>query len=136
MGVPEPSPFVYSIDTAARIVSAEAAGTLTFCSILNYASGLRVDRRFSPAFSEIVDLRRVESVSLSAREAMALADNIDPFSASSKRAFVVRSQVQVHVAHLHRILRTASKTIRVFFSIEEARAWIANGSEASAARAR
>lgn len=126
-------PLVYEIDKEARLVSARACGRLTFSVILNYASSLRIDRRFSPTFSEIVDLRSVESVSLSAKEAMALADNIDPFSVNSKRAFIVQSQAQVHAAHLHRILRPQTKTISVFFSIEEAREWINAISEAATA---
>jgi len=127
------SPLVYEIDAAAGLVSAKASGTLTFFAIANYASSLRLDRRFSPGFSEIVDLRSVESVSLSAREAMALADNIDPFSNSSRRAFIVQSQAQINAAHLHRILRPQTKTIRVFYSIDEAREWISATSEAAVA---
>jgi len=124
----------YSIDPAARLVSARASGKLTFSHIVNYASSLRADRRFSPAFSEIVDLRSVESVSLSSHEVMTLADSIDPFSANSKRAFVVRNQDQVNAAHLHRILRPQTKTIRVFHSIDEAKEWIDATSEAALAR--
>ena len=119
---------VYSIDSAARIVSVQAAGHLTFSAIEGYAISLRADRRFSPTFSEIVDLRTVDSVSLSAREVMTLADGVDPFSHSSKRAFVVRSQDQVNAAHLHRILRPQTKTICVFYSIDEAREWISGTS--------
>jgi hypothetical protein len=78
-------------------------------------------------FAEIVDLRQVESVELSARNAMDLADQVDPFAADSKRAFVAQSQAQIQAAHLHRILRIDSATIRIFFSIEEARKWIGCG---------
>jgi hypothetical protein len=127
------TPPIYSIDSAARLVSVKFSNKLTFFNIVNYASSLRVDPRFSPAFSEIVDLRFVDSVSVSAREAMALADNVDPFSFNSKRAFVVQSQAQVNAAHLHRILRPESKTIQVFYSIDEARRWVNASSEAASA---
>jgi hypothetical protein len=129
-----PPSFVYSIDSAARVVSARASGELSFSAIVSYASRLRGDRSFNPAFSEIVDLRAVVSVSLNAREVMTLANDIDPFSANSKRAFVVRNQDQVNAAHLHRILRPQTKTIRVFHSIEEAREWVNATSEAALAR--
>ena len=129
-----PLRLVYSVDAEARLVMARASGKLTFNEIVGYAAGLRADHRFSPAFSEIIDLRSVESVSLTAREVMTLADSIDPFSANSKRAFVVRNQDQVNAAHLHRILRPPTKTIQVFHSIEGAREWITAAAEAAAAR--
>jgi hypothetical protein len=127
------SPLVYSIDTADRVVTARGSGKLTFTAISSYAASLRADPRFSPTFSEIVDLRSVESVLLNARELMTLADSVDPFSANSKRAFVVRNQEQVNAAHLHRILRPQTKKIQVFHSIDEAREWINATSEAAVA---
>jgi len=114
----------YRIDTAVGLVSIRFTGKLTFSDIVNYVSCLRADPRFNPTFAEIVDLRQVESVELSARETMDLADQVDPFSFDSKRAFVAQSQAQIRAAHLHRILRTERKTIHVFLSIEEARKWI------------
>jgi hypothetical protein len=126
-------PFDYSIDTGARLVSARIVGILTFGRIVHYASSLRADPRFSPAFSELVDLRGVESVQLAAQEIMMLADDVDPFSSKSLRAFVAQSEAQIHVAQFHRILRPESKTIRVFFSMDEARRWIECGASSSAA---
>ncbi len=126
-------PFDYSIDTAARVVSARVEGVLTFGGIVHYASSLRADPRFSPAFSELVDLRGVESVHLAADEIMMLADDVDPFSSKSKRAFVAQSEAQIHVAQFHRILRPESKTIRVFFSMDEAREWLERGESSAAA---
>jgi len=129
---PPPS-LVYSIDSAARVVSVRASGQLTFSAIESYAISLRADCRFSPTFSEIVDLCSVDSVSLSAREVMTLADAVDPFSESSKRAFVVRNRDQVNAAHLHRILRPQTQTICVFYSIDEAREWNSATSDAAVA---
>ncbi len=126
-------PFDYSIDTAARLVSARIEGILTFGRIVHYASSLRTDPRFSPAFSELVDLRGVESVHLAAHEIMMLADDVDPFSSKSKRAFVAQSEAQIHVAQFHRILRPESSTIRVFFSMDEARQWIESDESSGAA---
>jgi hypothetical protein len=114
----------YSIDTAKRLVTVRFAETLTFDDIEDYAIALRADRRFDPNFSELVDLRDVEEVVLSARQMLSLADQVDPFTLRSKRAFVVRSQGQINAAHMHCILRPESKNIRVFFSIDEAEQWI------------
>jgi hypothetical protein len=117
----------YLIETRAGLVSVRFTGHLTFRDILDYAASLRADPRFVAAYAELVDLRFVESVSLSSREIMILADQVDPFSAQSRRAFLVKDQSQVNVAHLHRILRTESESIRVFFSLDEAREWIRSG---------
>ncbi len=133
MGSSRSRPFDYSIDTAARLVSVRVEGILTFCTLVNYASSLRADPRFSPAFSEIVDLRGVESVALGPRESIILADHVDPFSFNAWRAFVVESQAQMRAAQLHRMLRRESKTMRVFFSMDEARRWIECGEGSSAA---
>ena len=114
----------YAIDTAKRLVTVRFAETLTFDDIEDYASALRADRRFDPNFSELVDLRDVEEVVLSARQMLSLADHVDPFTLRSKRAFVARGQVQINAAHMHRILRPESNNIRVFFSIGEAEQWI------------
>jgi hypothetical protein len=123
MSAPRP-PFVYTIDPEARLVSVQFAGNITYSNIHSYAASLRTDPLFSPAFSEIVDLRHVDSVILSARQAMALAYCADPFSTRAKRAFVVQNQSQINAAHLHRILRSESSKIRVFFFLDEAREWI------------
>jgi len=124
--------FDYSIDTTSGVVLARVEGALTFGRIVDYASSLQTDPRFKRTFSEIVDLRVVESVHLVAQEVMMLADEVDPFSAESKRAFVVESQPQAHAAQLHQILRPERKTIRVFYSIDDAQKWIEDGNSSFA----
>jgi hypothetical protein len=114
----------YSIDLQRRFVLVKFTGKMTFHDIEGYALDLRADPRFSPSFSEIIDLRDVERVELSSRQAMNLADRVDPFSLGSRRAFVAQSQAQIIASHMHRILRPEGANIRVFFSIDEARRWI------------
>ncbi len=120
---PQPSSATYSIDSEKRFVLVKFGKRLTFDNIKDYALDLRANPRFSPALSEIVDLRGVEEVELSPRQAMKLADGIDPFLLASKRAFVAQNQNQIVASHMHRILRP-SGNIRVFFSIDEAKLWI------------
>jgi hypothetical protein len=114
----------YSIDLQNRFVLVKFTGRMTFHDIEDYALDLRANPRFSPSLSEIIDLRDVERVDLSPKQAMNLADRVDPFSLGSKRAFVAQSQAQIHASHMHRILRPEGGHIRVFFSIDEARQWI------------
>jgi hypothetical protein len=114
----------YSIDLQNRFVLVKFTGRVTFDDIEDYALDLRANPRFSPSLSEIIDLRDVEKVELSPKQAMNLADRVDPFSLGSRRAFVAQSQAQINVPHMHRILRPEGDNIRVFFSIDEARRWI------------
>ena len=114
----------YAIDLQNRFVFVKFTGRMTFDDIEDYALHLRANPRFSPSLSEIIDLRDVEKVELSPKQAMNLADRVDPFSLGSRRAFVAQSQAQINVSHMHRILRPEGDNIRVFFSIDEARRWI------------
>jgi len=121
----------FQIDTVRRFVLVKFTKRLTFSEIENYASALRADPQFVPSFSEIVDLRRVEEVALSSKELMKLADKVDPFDPTSKRAFLVQSQDQINAAQIHRMLRPESETIRIFFSLEKAEQWVAGESDLS-----
>jgi hypothetical protein len=121
---PSPLSATYSIDVQKRFVLVKFTGRVTFDDIEDYALDLRANPRFSPSLSEIIDLRDVEKVELSPKQAMNLADRVDPFSLGSRRAFVAQSQAQINVSHMHRILRPEGDNIRVFFSIDEARRWI------------
>lgn len=114
----------YSIDLQNRFVLVKFTGRVAFDDIEDYALDLRANPRFSPSLSEIIDLRDVEKVELSPKQAMNLADRVDPFSLGSRRAFVAQSQAQIHASHMHRVLRPEADNMRVFFSIDEARRWI------------
>ena len=63
----------FSIDLKNRFVLVKFAGRVTFHDIEGYALDLRAHPRFSPSLSEIVDLRDVEKVELSPKEAMNLS---------------------------------------------------------------
>jgi hypothetical protein len=120
-----PSRFAtYLIDLEHRFVLVKFTGTVTFHDIEEYALRLLADPRFSPSLSEIIDLLEVEKVELNPKQAMSLADRVDPFSLESRRAFVAQSQAQINASHVHRILRSEGSNIHVFFSIAEAKQWI------------
>ena len=67
----------------------------------------------------------MEEIEINAEETIALADQIDPFSLGSRRAFVVSNELQRHRARMQQILRSPSKTIGIFNTMEEAEAWVA-----------
>jgi hypothetical protein len=103
-------------------VSAKFTETLTLGDIQLYDTQLRADERFSPRYSEIVDLTQVEIIAVSGREVMNLRNEI-PFSPRSKRALVVSNRHQSHAAHLYRIIRKGTN-IRVFRTFDDAIEWI------------
>jgi hypothetical protein len=121
---PEPRPAVYAIDCDKRIVSVRFANQLTTHDIAGYAAALRRDPAFDPQFAEIVDMREVDDIELDAKQALSLADEIDPFSLASKRAFVTQKSGHLNVVRLHALLRGEDENIRVFGSMEEAERWV------------
>ncbi len=113
----------YVLDARLRLVTITFPGKVNAPVIAAYAESLRSNPRFDPDFAEIVDLRNVEQLDLKAEEFIRLADQVDPFSTSAKRAFVVGNAVQHHAARMHKILRL-QRNFAIFESLEEARAWI------------
>jgi len=114
----------YEVAVAKGIVTVKFGKRLTIAEIEQYADTLRNDPAFHPGFSEIVDLREIEEVDLKADDFLRLADQIDPFLPTARRAFVVKSTVQTHAARMHKILRS-EKSIEIFETLEEAECWIA-----------
>jgi hypothetical protein len=121
------------IDADHRRVYVRFAGKLTVNLIGRYADALRENRAFEPGWSEIVDLRAVEEIEINAEETVALADQIDPFSLGSRRAFIVSNELQRHRARMQQILRSPSKTIGIFETMAEAEAFVASPMRAAAA---
>lgn len=122
------------IDPLKCLVSAKFTGILTLEDVELYDAQLRADQRFSPRYSEIVDLTQVERIAMSSREMMSLSDEI-PFFPHSRRALVVNNRHQSHAAHLYRIIRKDSN-IRVFTSFEDALEWVDKPCVAAASKAR
>ena len=115
----------FSVDSEQKLVTVRFGKTVTARDIERYAAQLRDSPSFRPAFSEIADLRDVEQLHLKAEDFIRLADQVDPFSFESKRAFVVGNSVQAHAARMHKILRT-QRSFEIFHSLEEAEQWISS----------
>jgi hypothetical protein len=123
----------YRIDADHGRVYVRFAGKLTLDLIGRYTDELRKNRAFETGWSEIVDLRAVEEMDISAEETIALADQLDPFSLSSRRAFIVRNELQRHRARMQQILRSPCKTIGIFETMAEAETWVSSPIAAAAA---
>ncbi len=115
----------FKVDSEQKLVVVRFGKTVTVGDIERYAARLRENPAFQPLFSEITDLRGVEKLDLNAREFFRLADEVDPFSHQSKRAFVVGNAVQAHAARMHKILRT-QRSFEIFQSLEEAERWVSS----------
>jgi len=113
----------YVVDSDRRLVIVRFSGEVTVSKIERYAVTLRTHPDFKPDFAEIVDLTQATELNLDAQDFLRLADEIDPFSAQSKRAFVVGSLSQKHAVRMHRALRT-TKNIEFFRTFEDAETWI------------
>ena len=119
----EPALPEYSIDVERRLVSVKFGSSITAGTIEAYTAALRVDPAFQPEFSELIDLCGVKRLKIEAEDALKLADYVDPFSKTAKRAFVAHSGAQVHAARMHQLL--CDSNIRIFESVDAAMAWIA-----------
>ena len=113
----------FTVDAEKRLVTVKIGTKLTAQSIARYARQLKTHPVFEPSFSEIVDLRDTEEISLEGPDFMKLADEIDPFSLESKRAFLVRTSTQGHAARMHQILR-GKKKIEIFRLMSDALDWV------------
>lgn len=114
----------YRIDCERRVVAVSFGQKLAVPDIEAYAGALVADPAFDPSFSELVDLTGVEEVTLDARQALELADRIDPFSPESKRAFVSPRPALFHAVRMHQILRSPAENIAIFTSVEAAERWL------------
>lgn len=116
----------YVVIRERHLVLVKFGKTLSIQDIKSYASALRLDSAFDEKFSEIVDLTAVENVNLSAAHALDLADVVDPFSRSAKRAFVAQTGPQIHAVRMHQILRNDNTNTQIFGSVADAERWIAS----------
>lgn len=114
----------YTVSVEDHVVLVKFGKQLSIREVEHYVVALSCDPLFDASFSEIVDLSAVEDLQVNPEEALALADLVDPFEAGSKRAFVAQTEVKVHAARLHQILRNDEENIRIFSSSDGAMAWI------------
>ena len=113
----------FSIDKDRRLVVVKFEGSVTVQEIARYVESLVAHPDFDLSFSEITDLRAVEHFDLQANDFLTLADQIDPFSLTARRAFVVRTSAQNQVARMHKFLRP-HRTIEIFESVTQAEEWL------------
>ncbi len=118
-------PVHYSIDTQNHIVLTVFRGVVTLNDINEQTASLRDDPAFDPSFSELVDFSGVSEVRMD-YAALRSWRAIDPFSTSSKRAFVIGSQNSVYgAARMYQIMRSDEVRVEIVKTIGEASRYLA-----------
>jgi hypothetical protein len=113
----------FSIDKDRGLVVVRFEGNVSVQEIARYVECLVAHPDFDPSFSEITDIRAVQYFDLQANDFLTLADQIDPFSLTAKRAFVAKTSGQNQAARMHKFLRP-HRTIEIFESVAQAEEWL------------
>jgi hypothetical protein len=122
----------YNIDKERRLVLSSGAGVLTKEDLLGHMDRLSNDPDFDPDFGQVLDFTRINLVEVEPEDVRQLAQR-NIFSPRSRRAFVVKDDLQFGLARMFEIHRElkGETGIRVFRTFDEAMDWISAGDAAS-----
>ena len=125
-------PAFYKIDKERRIVLSSGAGVLTRADILGHMDRLSSDPDFDPDYSQIVDFTHFSGVDIGPEDVRQFAQR-NIFSPPSRRAFVVKDDLQFGLARMFEIHRelNGETGIGVFRTIDEALDWVLAGDAVS-----
>ncbi len=118
-------PSFYKIDRERRVVMTTFSGVLTFVDAMGHQEKLRNDPEFDASYSQLFDVTHVTEVQLSADDVRRLA-HANVFSAGSRRAILVDSDLKFGFARMFEVLRNTmgEKGIRVFRKLDDALEWV------------
>lgn len=107
-------------------------GVLNKEEVIAHRTRLVADPDFDPSFSQLVDFRHNTSFEFSAGELRQLADH-DPFSISSRRAFLMPNDLGYGLGRMYEVFREAAGEhgIRIFRDLDEALDWVLAKKETS-----
>jgi hypothetical protein len=122
----------YTIDIERRLVLSSGAGVLTKEDLLGHMERLSKDPDFDPDFCQLVDFTQITALEFEPDDVRQLAQR-NIFSPRSRRAFVVKDDLQFGLARMFEIYRelNGEAGIRVFRTFDEAMDWILIGKAAS-----
>jgi hypothetical protein len=118
-------PAFYEIDKQRKLVVSTASGVLTLAEVLAHQQQLLEDSDFDPSFAYLVDFTQCTDLELSSDEIRRLA--LKPiFSADSRRAYLVNTDLQFGLVRMFGILRELSgeKDVHVFRDRRDALQWV------------
>ena len=122
----------YKIEKDRRLVLSSGAGVLTREDILGHMERLSKDPDFDPDFSQLVDFTQITALEIEPEDVRQFAQRTI-YSPRSRRAFVVKDDLQFGLARMFEIHRElkGEKGIRVFRNYDEALDWVLVGRAAS-----
>jgi hypothetical protein len=125
-------PAFYKIDKERRVVLSSGAGVLTREDILGHMDRLIHDSDFDPTYSQIVDFTQFSGIDIEPEDVRQFAQR-DIFSPQSRRAFLVKDDLQYGLARMFEIHRelNGETGIRVFRTIDQALDWVLAGDAVS-----
>lgn len=117
------------IDSAKGLVSVRVSGTVSNEDLLAANHRLLETPGFRPSLNQLVDMRQALSSSVDGQGVRLFMDEKPLFASTSKRAFVVSSDLGYGLARMIELKRDgAAGTIVVFRQMEDALAWLADSS--------
>jgi hypothetical protein len=121
-------PAFYKIDKVRRLVISSGSGVLTIEDILMHQERLLADPDFDSSFSQLTDFTQFTKIDVTADQ-VRLAAKKDIFSPRSRRALVVKNDLQYGLARMFEIHRDSAGEvgIRVFRNLDEALDWVLPG---------
>jgi hypothetical protein len=122
----------YTIDKERRLVLSSGDGVLTKEDLWGHMERLSKDPDFNPGFCQVLDFTQITALEVEPEDVRQLAQR-NIFSPRSRRAFVVKDDLQFGLARMFEIHRElkGETGIRVFRTFDEAMDWILIGKAAS-----
>jgi len=116
-------PASYHLDPSRRLVLTHSSGVLSDQDVRDVYASIRNDPAFEPTFQQLCDLRDVTRITASVDTLRDLARS-HIFATGTKRAFVVRREVDYGMARLFQAYVAEGVVLEVFRDIEEAEIWL------------
>jgi hypothetical protein len=125
-------PAFYKIDKERRLVLSTGAGVLTRTDIWGHMDRLSKDPDFDPEFSQLADFTQITALEIEPADVRQFAQRTI-YSPRSRRAFVVKDDLQFGLARMFEIHRDlkGETGIRVFRTLDDALDWILAGDAVS-----
>jgi hypothetical protein len=122
----------YTIDKERRLVLSSGAGVLTKEDLWGHMERLSKDPDFNPDFCQVLDFTQITELEVVPEDVRQLAQR-NIYSPRSRRAFVVKDDLQFGLARMFEIYRelNGEAGIRVFRTFDEAMDWILIGKASS-----
>jgi len=117
-------PVQYELDIQNHMVRTTLSGLITHREVADHSARLHCDPDFDPGFCELVAFQGNADIQLGLPELQDLL-RLDPFSSTSRRAFVIGSRTEVlGFLRAYQNLRGDSPYVRVFQTADEAILWL------------